>query len=166
MPIRPAPIGAAIVIYLATVAPGQALCTRLPLSDVALDKPAAVAAARDKLEAYAKETLKQRGWSGKGRLLTRGEQVSCRPYLSLGGVSAGYRCRVTATYCVPRAPKRAASAIGKIVTLRLKGSDFEISGKLKKFDSVAYVITPPNSGDVTVPSHRFECIGPVCPKAK
>lgn len=165
MLIRSAPLGAAIVVYLATVAPSQALCTRLPLSDVALRKPAAIAAARDKLSAYANETLKQRGWSGKGRLQSHGEAVSCLPYLSLAGVTAGYRCLVTATYCTPQPAKRVASAIGKVVRLRLKGSDFEISGELKKYDSEAYVIAPPNSADVTVPAQRFECIGSACPKA-
>lgn len=165
MPIRSAPLGAAVVIYMAAAAPSQALCTRLPLSDVALEKPTAIAAARDKLDAYAVETLKQRGWSGKGRLRSHGEAVSCQPYLSLGSIAAGYRCRVTATFCAPQSPRRVVSAIGKVVRLRLKGSDFEISGKLKKFNSAAYVITPPNSGDVTVPAHRFECIGAFCPKA-
>ncbi len=144
------------------------MCTRLPLSDIGFSKPAAIAAARKKLNVYAIEELVQRGWSGRGPVRPSNERVACGPYVSVGSLAAGYRCLVTATFCVRRVkkptPQKQTSAIGQIVKLRLKGSTFEISGILKKFDKVSYVIAPPNSGNVTVPAHRFDCISDACPK--
>ena len=121
-----------------------------------------------KLNVYASEELAQRGWSGRGSVGSSNERVVCKPYVSVGSLSAGYRCLVTATFCVHRPqklrPQKKISAIGQVIRLRLKGSSFEISGILKKFDKVSYVIAPPNSGNVTVPAHRFDCISDICPK--
>jgi hypothetical protein len=86
-------------ITLAATSARAEICTRLPLSDVAFGKPAATAAAREKLAEYAAETLKKRGWSGAGRLTSRNEKVSCTLYLDLGPLGTEYRCLVTATYC-------------------------------------------------------------------
>lgn len=156
-------IGASCSILMTMSLPASALCTRLPLSDVGFSEPAAIASARTNLKAYAIKELRQRGWKGREKLLSSSEQVTCKPYISLGGINAGYRCRVTATFCTHR-PKRHPSAIGRNIKLRLRGSEFEISGILRKFDKTSYVITPPNSGNVTVPSGRFECISAICPK--
>jgi len=84
---------------LMTGAASAEICTRLPLSDVAFGKPAATNAARAKLAEYAAQTLKKRGWSGKGALKSSNEKVSCKIYLDLGLLGTEYRCLVTATYC-------------------------------------------------------------------
>ncbi len=75
------------------------VCTRLPLSDVAFGKLASTNAAREKLRDYAAETLKQRGWSGAGRLRKSNETVSCNVWLNLGPLGTEYKCLVTATFC-------------------------------------------------------------------
>ena len=91
---------AAFALVVSTSASAQAeLCTRLPLSDVAFGKPAATEAAREKLQEYASETLRKRGWSGAGELKARNEKISCKLYLDLGPLGTEYRCLVTATYC-------------------------------------------------------------------
>ena len=164
MRIRSATLGSAAVIIFATTSMSAAMCTRLPLSDVALSKPAATAAAREKLTKYAAEKLKARGWTGRGDLKSSNENVSCEPYVSLGLLEAGYRCLVTATFCAST-PKLRNSAIGKTIKLRLKGSSFEISGVLQKVDKGSYVIVPPDSGRITVAADRFDCISDICPKA-
>ena len=163
MRIQLVSIGAACSILMALSQPASALCTRLPLSDIGLSKPAAIAAARSKLRIYAIEKLRQRGWTGSAKLFSSGERIACKPYVSIGSVNAGHRCRVTATFCTHQ-PQKQPSAIGRYIKLRLRGSEFEISGILKKVDKTGYVITPPNSGNVTVPTGRFECISDVCPK--
>ena len=173
MRIRSASFGTAALVILATSTPSTALCTRLPLSDIGFSRPEAIAAARQKLNAYAIEELAERGWSGRGPVRPSNERVACKPYVSVGSLAAGYRCLVTTTFCVHRpqrltrqklTPQKQTSAIGRVVRLRLKGSSFEISGTLKKFDKASYVIAPPNSGNVTVPAHRFDCISDICPK--
>ncbi|MBU2532118.1 MAG: hypothetical protein KKB37_05230 [Alphaproteobacteria bacterium] len=89
------------ILLAGTVASEASLCTRLPLSDVAFGKPAATAAAREKLADYAAEKLKQRGWAGNGELRSSNEKVSCEVYLNLGLLGTEYRCLVTATFCTP-----------------------------------------------------------------
>ncbi len=163
MRIQLVSIGAACSILMALSQPASALCTRLPLSDIGLSKPAAIAAARSKLRIYAIEKLRQRGWSGSGKLFSSSERIACKPYVSFGSLNAGHRCRVTTTFCTHRA-RRHVSAIGRNIKLRLRGSEFEISGILRRVDKTGYVITPPNSGNVTVPTRRFECISDICPK--
>ena len=91
-----------VVAALPVAMPGPAsaeMCTRLPLSDVAFGKPAATDAARVKLAEYAAQTLKKRGWSGRGALKSSNEKVSRQIYLNLGLLGTEYRCLVTATYC-------------------------------------------------------------------
>lgn len=91
---------AAVVLAAFTATAAQAeVCVRLPLSDVAFGKPAAIASAREKLNEYAVEQLKKRGWSGKGTPRSSNEKVSCEVYLELGLLGTEYRCLVTATYC-------------------------------------------------------------------
>ena len=92
-------LGAAVLLASMASAATAEVCTRLPLSDVAFGKPAATAAAREKLTEYAAEKLKQRGWSGAGPLKSSGEKVSCEVYLDLGPLGTEYRCLVTATFC-------------------------------------------------------------------
>jgi len=53
---------------------------------------------------------------------------------------------------------------GPNIRLKLIGSSFEISGALKKYDQESYVITPPNSGDVTIPAKSFKCVSQSCPR--
>jgi hypothetical protein len=89
---------AALCILIASPASAK-LCTRLPLSDVAFGKLAATEAARIKLAEYAGQTLRKRGWPGKGALKSSNEIVSCKIYLDLGPLGTEYRCLVTATYC-------------------------------------------------------------------
>ena len=93
-----AALGAAMLMQMSVGARAE-ICTRLPLSDVAFGKPAATAAAREKLNEYAAEKLKVRGWSGRGKLRSSNEKVSCEIYLDLGPLGTEYRCLVTATYC-------------------------------------------------------------------
>lgn len=157
-------LGSAAVFTIATTSTSPAMCTRLPLSDVAMSEVAATAAARAKLTKYATEKLKARGWAGKGDLKSSNEKVSCEPYVSLGVLTAGYRCLVTATFCSP-ASKPSTRAIGQTIKLRLKGSSFEISGVLQRIDKGSYVIVPPGSGSITVAADRFDCISDICPKA-
>ncbi len=158
-------LSTAFTVFVATNSASAAMCIRLSLSDVAFSKPAISAAARERLNEYAVENFKTRGWSGKGELRSKKEKISCETYLDLDAVGVAYRCRVTATFCTMIRKNVPTSAIGRVVKLRLKGSSFEISGVLKKFDKVNYVIAPPNSNDVTVPAGRFDCVGNVCPKA-
>jgi hypothetical protein len=164
MRIRSAMLGFAAVFTIVTTSMSAAMCTRLPLSDVAMSKPAATAAARQKLTKYAVEKLKSRGWTGKGDLKSSNENVACEPYVNLGVLAAGYRCLVTATFCAPSSKPR-SSATGQVIKLRLKGSSFEISGVLRKIEKGSYVIVPPDSGRVTVAADRFDCISDICPKA-
>ena len=91
---------AAILVALTLSAnPALAQCTRLALSDVAFGKPAATAAAREKLVEYAEEVAKRRNWPSGPALKSRDETVSCEVYLDLGPVGTEYRCLVTATFC-------------------------------------------------------------------
>ena len=74
-----------------------------------------------------------------------------------------------------RAPKEATAATartstpaepmptGKSVSLRVKGSDFEVSGELKSFDGQRYVIESPGVGAITLDAARVTCTGPACP---
>lgn len=233
MHIRSTALGVAASIFIMSPAASAALCTRLPLSDVALNKADATTAARKKLGQYAAEKLSDRGWSGEGNVTARNETVTCTPYFSFGAIAAGFRCLVTATFCVDRtstvatrvapsptirqvpvprpvqrpdpprqarqtppahqtvtsslpratvkiqrnvaAPakppsgqvrRQAGKPAGKrFVKLRLKGSSYEISGVLKKYDKVSYVIAPPDSENITVPADRFDCVSGACPKA-
>jgi hypothetical protein len=89
----------ALVGITAASAASHAKCTRLALSDVAFGKPAATAAAREKLAEYAAETARKRGWPSSGSLAKSNETVSCKVYLDLGPVGTEYRCLVTATFC-------------------------------------------------------------------
>jgi hypothetical protein len=211
--------------FIASPANAKNLCTRLPLSYLGADEAEATAGARRKLKQYAVETLTERGWSGKGELSKRDEVVTCEPYLSIGPLSTGQRCRITATFCTksvqvarpkvrvqpktrtqskartrtvqaairreqvtaPRpvrsasplrrpepvarpsrvaAPRKATvgTGVGGVVRLRLRGSSYEISGVLKKYDKLSYVIAPPNSQNITVPADQFECIAGACPQ--
>ncbi|MEO0729533.1 MAG: hypothetical protein AAFY64_04015 [Pseudomonadota bacterium] len=77
-------------------------CTRLPLSDVAFGREAATNAARVKLEQYARDVGKTRGWPANARLRKSNETVSCSVYLNLGPLGTEYQCLVTATFCVAR----------------------------------------------------------------
>lgn len=77
-------------------------CTRLPLSDVAFGREAATDAARVKLEQYARDIGKKRGWPSGAPLSKSNEKVSCEVYLNLGPLGTEYRCLVTATFCVNR----------------------------------------------------------------
>ncbi len=48
------------------------------------------------------------------------------------------------------------------VTLRVKGGGLEVSGELKSFDGVSYIIEAPAVGTMTFDATRFECIGENC----
>jgi len=74
-------------------------CMRLPLSDVAFGKPAATAAAREKLLEYANAQAKQRKWPAGRPLVASHETVSCEVYLDFPVLGTEYRCLVTATFC-------------------------------------------------------------------
>ena len=165
MRFRTALLTAFFAAFVATSSANAAKCVRLSLSDIVLNKPALSAAARERLMAAAVENLKEKGWSGKGKLKIRREKTSCESYLNLGNVDIAFRCRIAATYCTKGRKTAPVSAIGRVVKLRLKGSKFEISGVLEKFDRVKYVIVPPGSDAVTVPASRFDCVGKICPKA-
>jgi hypothetical protein len=80
-----------------------------------------------------------------------------RARLELEGRLRSASTAQSATKKVPSNP------IGQSVKLRLKGSAFEITGVLKKYDRTQFVIAPPNSGDVTVPADRFDCVSDNCP---
>jgi colicin import membrane protein len=80
-----------------------------------------------------------------------------RTRLELEGRLRSASTAQSATKKVPSNP------IGQSVKLRLKGSAFEITGVLKKYDRTQFVIAPPNSGDVTVPADRFDCVSDNCP---
>lgn len=56
----------------------------------------------------------------------------------------------------------AATASAGEVTLRVKGGGLEISGELKSFDGISYVIEAPTVGTMTFDASRFECIGENC----
>lgn len=163
MPMLSTRFGLAVVLLAASSSRGAAMCTRLPLSDVAVSEIEATAAARLKLGEYAADELKSRGWNGKGKLSVSREEVSCEPYVNLGLIAAGFRCRVTATFCTSERKQRSA-AIGRTIRLRLKGSLFEISGVLKKIDKGSYIIVPPDSGSITIAAKRFDCISEICPE--
>ncbi|MGI9477167.1 MAG: hypothetical protein ACR2PI_10725 [Hyphomicrobiaceae bacterium] len=225
MRIRSTTLGVAVGFVLTSSVAQATLCTRLPLSDVALNRTDATTAARTKLKQYAVEKLTERGWSGEGAINSKNETVMCTPYFSFGAIKAGFRCLVTATFCVngqqqaletrvprvtikkvpvprparrpqatqraqgsPAGPARQAPLPRKAVTakpasktvrprskapapakrtvkLRLKGSSYEISGVLKKYNRVSYVIAPPDSENITVPADRFDCVSGDCPKA-
>ena len=90
---------ACLIAGLSALPASAEVCTRLPLSDVAFGKEASTNAAREKLEEYATETLKKRGWSGAGQLSKSNETVSCKVYLDLGPLGTEYQCLVTATFC-------------------------------------------------------------------
>ncbi len=93
-------LSTAIVALAGVAQPVSAeICARLPLSDVAFGKPAATAAAREKLREYAVEHLRSRGWSGEGSLKSSNETVSCTVYANFGPIGVEYRCLVTATFC-------------------------------------------------------------------
>lgn len=66
----------------------------------------------------------------------------------------------------PARRKKRVGAVGKVITLRLRGSQFEISGILKRFDKQHYVLAPKDSDDVTVPVEGVDCISAVCPRIK
>lgn len=51
------------------------------------------------------------------------------------------------------------------VVLRLKGGGFEVSGALRAFDGIRYVIDSRQSGRMTLNAARYECIGEACTSA-
>ncbi len=160
-------LAAFVVGMLTSVSASAAKCVRLSVSEMTFSKETVTDAAREKLAEYATDTLKERGWSGKGKLRSGKEKILCQTYLDVGPLGLVHQCRLTATYCAGQRKKKstASSAIGKVVRLRLRGSKFEVLGVLKKYDATAYIIAPPGSDDVTVPANRFDCIGKVCPKS-
>ncbi|MEM1371009.1 MAG: hypothetical protein AAGG72_02150 [Pseudomonadota bacterium] len=90
-------------IAVSSVAPGTAQaapCTRLPLSDVAFGKEAAIESARVKLRDYAKRVAAERGWNVARGFTESNEKVSCEVYLDLGPLGTEYQCLVTRTFCV------------------------------------------------------------------
>ncbi len=60
--------------------------------------------------------------------------------------------------------KAVADAAAKSITLRVKGSEFEISGSLQSFDGKTYVIVAPNVGPMSFDAARVQCSGAGCPK--
>jgi hypothetical protein len=52
---------------------------------------------------------------------------------------------------------------GKAVSLRVKGSEFEVSGELKSFDGQRYVIEAAGVGAITLDAGRVTCSGAGCP---
>lgn len=50
------------------------------------------------------------------------------------------------------------------ITLSVRGSEFEISGKLESFDGRTFVIVAPNVGSMSFPADRVECRGTGCPR--
>lgn len=58
----------------------------------------------------------------------------------------------------------AAATSGKAVTLRVNGSEFEVSGTLESFDGKTYVIMTPNVGAMSFDAGRVQCAGVGCPR--
>lgn len=90
------------VVFLFGVVPDSsqaARCTRAPLSDIAFGKEETIKQALGKLDEYAKEIAKKRGWPSDNLARSR-ETSSCEVFLNLGPFGTEYKCLVTATYCV------------------------------------------------------------------
>ena len=58
----------------------------------------------------------------------------------------------------------AVIAAGSEVVLRLKGSDFTVTGSITAFDGRTYTVATGNLGTVEVDASKFDCLGP-CPVA-
>ena len=58
----------------------------------------------------------------------------------------------------------AAAALADDVTMRMRGSEQQFSGKLKSYDGNAYVVETELFGDMTFDASRFECISAGCAK--
>ena len=71
-------------------------CTRLPLSDIQFGREYTIKVAREKLEDYAQQETRRRGWKGYTR---SAETASCEDYLYLPIGGQEYKCLVTATFC-------------------------------------------------------------------
>jgi len=54
---------------------------------------------------------------------------------------------------------------GNAVVLRLKGSDFIVTGPVTSFDGKTYVVETARFGIVDIDAQKFDCIGPQCPSA-
>jgi len=92
----------AAVIAFSVVSPGVAdasQCTRAPLSDIAFGKEETIKQALGKLDDYAKDIAKKRGWPSDD-LARSNVTSSCDVFLNLGPIGTEYKCLVTATYCV------------------------------------------------------------------
>ena len=116
MPIQSIFLAAFVVGLLTSVSAGTAKCVRLSVSEVTFSKQTVTDAAREKLTEYATETLKERGWSGKGKLRSGKEKILCETYVDIGPLGLVHQCRLTATYCTGRRKKKSTrtSAIGKL----------------------------------------------------
>ncbi|MFN3867846.1 MAG: hypothetical protein ACK4MF_02135 [Hyphomicrobiaceae bacterium] len=62
------------------------------------------------------------------------------------------------------APAVVPAAADTSITLRVIGSEFEISGRLESYDGKWYVIVAPNVGSMTFAADRVQCQGPGCPR--
>ena len=62
------------------------------------------------------------------------------------------------------APATAPTVTDTSITLRVNGSEFEVSGRLESFDGKSYVIVAPNVGSMTFAADRVQCRGPGCPR--
>ena len=54
---------------------------------------------------------------------------------------------------------------GSAVVLRLKGSDFTVTGAMTSFDGKTYVVETAKFGIVDIDATKFDCISPQCPSA-
>jgi hypothetical protein len=80
----------------AATASASKACTRLPLSDIQFGREQTIATARIRLDEYATEVARRRGWPG---FVKSAEVVSCEDYLFIPLLGQEYKCLVTATFC-------------------------------------------------------------------
>lgn len=73
-------------------------CMRLPLSDIAFGREGTIAQTRMRLDEYAAEEAKRRGWAGRA-LVKSNETIDCDVYLVLPILGTEYKCLITATFC-------------------------------------------------------------------
>ena len=59
-------------------------------------------------------------------------------------------------------PLAAGAEDGREVTLRMKGGGFQVTGEIRFFDGIKYIVESPQLGKLTLQAARFECVGAAC----
>lgn len=62
-------------------------------------------------------------------------------------------------------PAATSSQSDSGVVLRLKGSDFSVTGSVTSFDGRTYIVETRNFGTVEIDAQKFDCLGQQCPSA-